>query len=431
MLNMIKELLENAGLDGWELTDTKTLAWEFYLIGRRLDQNRVRDVEHITVKAYQRSGDGQFLGSASGELPPTAGREEAERLIAQLKNSAALVRNPVYSLQEPDGAPCEKGQPLPDPAPIAKAFLDTLAVLPDTETAGLNSAEIFVEAVRRRLITSRGIDVESVYPSSMLEAVLNARKPGHEIELYRLLRSGSCGREETLRTLREALRFGEDRLRAVPTPALRQADVLFSTDAACQIYGWFIYRMDAALKYRGLSDWQIGEDIAPDAEGDRVTLRAVSFLPNSSENAAYDGEGARIRDEVIMEGNVPRRFLGNRQFSQYLGLEDSFIPGNYEVTGGTASCEALRAGDHLEVVEFSDFQTDPVTGDIAGEIRLGYLRRGGKTEIVTGGSVSGTMRDFVRTMRMSRESRQYNELLIPAVTLLRGVTVTGASAQGE
>ncbi len=43
-----------------------------------------------------------------------------------------------------------------------------------------------------------------------------------------------------------------------------------------------------------------------------------------------------------------------------------------------------------------------------------------------GGSVSGTMREFAATMRLSKERRQYNNYLIPAVTRLRGVTVTGA-----
>ena len=425
MLNVILEELKKASPFGWEVTDTQTLGWEFYLIRHRLDQNRVKRVEHIWVKVFEKSGDGQFLGSAAGEIPPTASREEAAKLIAQLKQNAALVKNPAYELNRPSGKAGEPAE-VPDPAPIAKEFLSVLSRLPETEKADLNSAEIFVSSIRRRLITSEGIDVTSVFPSSMLEAVLNARQDGHEIELYRMYESGACDGEETLRRLTETLRFGEDRLKAVPTPALGKADVLFSTDAAAEIYRWFILRMNAALKFRRLSDWEIGKDIAPEATGDKVTVRAVKELPNSSENAAYDGEGAPVRDEVMLENNVPRHFLGSRQFSQYLGLSDSFIPGNYAVSGGTAEEQELRAGDHLEIVEFSDFQVHPVTGDIAGEIRLGYLRRGGKTTVVTGGSVSGSMNDFVKTLRMSKESRQYNNTLIPSATMLKDVTVTGA-----
>ena len=78
------------------------------------------------------------------------------------------------------------------------------------------------------------------------------------------------------------------------------------------------------------------------------------------------------------------------------------------------------------MVEFSDFQTDAITGDIAGEIRLGYLHQGGKVTPVSGGSVSGNVRELLSGFRFSKETRQYDSLLIPAVTRIQGVTVTGA-----
>ena len=77
-------------------------------------------------------------------------------------------------------------------------------------------------------------------------------------------------------------------------------------------------------------------------------------------------------------------------------------------------------------MEFSDFQVDDVTGDIAGEIRLAYLHRDGKTVPVSGGSVSGNMNELVKGMQFSAERRQYNTLMIPAVTRLNGATVTCA-----
>ena len=77
-------------------------------------------------------------------------------------------------------------------------------------------------------------------------------------------------------------------------------------------------------------------------------------------------------------------------------------------------------------MEFSDFQVDSVTGDIFGEIRLAYLHDGDKTIPVSGGSISGSMNDFAGNMLMSEKSVQYNSMSIPALTLLHGVTVTGA-----
>ena len=166
--------------------------------------------------------------------------------------------------------------------------------------------------------------------------------------------------------------------------------------------------------------------MAENAVGDLITLTAVPSLPNSSRNFTFDAEGARVQETVQIENNVVKAFLGSRQYSRYLGLENSFQPGNLKVNGGKAGTEELRQGDYLEPVEFSDFQVNPLTGDIAGEIRLAFWHHGTEVTPVTGGSVSGNMKEFAKTIRFSRETRQYDWMEIPAVTRLKDVTVTGA-----
>ena len=293
---------------------------------------------------------------------------------------------------------------------------------PEKAWAELASDDELVSEIRRRFLNSEGVDVTAVYPSSMVEAVVNARRDGHEIELYRLYRSGTCDREQLTRDLAETMRYGRDKLTAEPTPALGKADVVLSTDAAREVYDYFISRLSAASVYRGISDWKIGDAVAPE----NLTLRTVPFLPNSSRNAAYDSEGARIRELTLIDSGKAVHYWGSRQFSQYLGLTDAFIASNFVVGGGTASAAEIRQGDYLEIVEFSDFQVDPMTGDIAGEIRLGYLHQGGRTVSVSGGSVSGNMKELAGSMIFSAESRQYDCMRIPAVTRLNGATVTGA-----
>ena len=425
MLNQLLEILRASGADAWEVTDRKERGWEFYFIRHQLDQNRCKEVETYQVKVYRRFEDGKFLGSAGAPVPPDASEEEMRRIVAGLCQDALYVRNPSYTLNQPADVPAEEESPVNLKA-VSEAFLKAMRSLPETDTEDLNSYEIFVSEIRRRFLSSEGIDVTAVYPSSTVEAVVNARRDGREIELYRLYTCGTCDPDQLARDLGETLRLGRDKLVAENTPAEGKADVVFSTDASCEIYNWFIDRMSASMVYRGISDWKIGQPIAGSFSGDKVTVRALRFLPNSSGNARFDEEGAPTRDMTILEDCVPAHFYGSRQFSQYLGLEDSFIPGNFEVTGGTASAEELRTGRFLEVVEFSDFQVDPLNGDMAGEIRLAYWHDGsGSVRPVSGGSVSGTLSELVSGLRCSKESRQYDTLRIPAVTRLQGVTVTG------
>ena len=425
MIEQIVAMLREKDLYGWELTQTVTLGWEFYFIRHELDQNRVKDVEHITLRVYQPSGEG-FIGSASAEIAPTADSEQARKLIDDLSYRATLVRNRTYTLNAP--AP---GQPVREEADIkdiCRGFISAVRALPETAGEDVNSYEVFASQVTRRLITSTGIDITESAPVSMLEAVVNARREGHEIEIYRNIRAGTCDAAAVTDTLKKAMIYGRDRLSARPTPALGTVDVLFSGTDARSLYEFFTDRMNAAMIYRRMSDWTVGQSVYTGGNGDRVTVKALKYLPNSSRNAGFDAEGAPIEDAVMIEAGVPKRILGGRMFSSYLNLEKSFIPGNTEVRGGTASEAELRSGRYLEAAEFSDFQVDPMTGDIFGELRLGYLHdeEGGVT-VVTGGSVSGSMFDLFPNMRFSAAQAQYDDMLIPALTRLYGVTLTGAA----
>ena len=421
-LDTLLSVLKSSGADAWEITDSEEKGWEFYFIRHSLDQHRTKYIRSFTVKVYRRFDD--CLGSAKANIPSDASEEEMRRTVDGLCRDASYVRNPFYTLNRPAEAEAEAVSEQIDPETVSGDFIRALASVPETENEDLNSYEIFVSSIRRRFLNSEGIDVTSVYPASMVEAVVNARRDGREIELYRMLKSGACDREQLVRELTEALAYGRDKLIASPTPALEKADVVFSTDPARELYCYFLSRLEAGMVYRGMSDWKIGDTVAPE----NLSLRAVRFLPNSSWNMPYDGEGAPIRDLALIDHGKAVSYWGTRQFSQYLKLDSSFDVYNFTVSGGTESAAELRGGDFLEVVEFSDFQVDEITGDIAGEIRLAYLHRGDKVIPVSGGSVSGSMPELAKTMRFSRESRQYNCHQIPSVTRLQGVTITGAES---
>ena len=424
MLDTIVALLKEAGVHAWELSDVRTRGWEFYFIRHQLDQNRAKDVESIQLKVYQLIEDGQFMGSASAELPPTATEAEARKLIQDLAYRATLVKNKPYTLNPP-----RAGEPMNapvDPAAIAGDFLRAMRDLPETQGEDVNSYEIFVSDKTRRFLNSEGVDLTERYPDSMIEVVVNARKDGHEIELYRNFCSGTCDAEGLKRDLAKAMAYGRDRLRTRPTPNLGTADVLFSGADACSIYDFFVDRCNASMVVRRLSDWEVGKPIAEEIRGDRVTVTACRELKNSSRNRGFDAEGAPIRDACLIREGVVEEILGGRMFSSYLGLENSFSPTNIQVSGGTRTEEELRRGPYLEAVEFSDFQVDPMTGDIFGEIRLAYWHDGETVTPVSGGSVSGSMHDYVKELYMSREQTQYDNMRIPALTLLKNVTVTGA-----
>ena len=72
MLDQIIRLLGESEADAWEVTETRTEGWDLYFIRHDLDQNRIRNTVHTTVRVFRCSGDRSMIGSASEELPPTA-----------------------------------------------------------------------------------------------------------------------------------------------------------------------------------------------------------------------------------------------------------------------------------------------------------------------------------------------------------------------
>ena len=425
MFETVRERLEKLGCDGWELTESVKRGWEFYFIRHQLDQNRVTEVKTVNVKLYKALEGGKFLGSASGEIPPTASEAEIDRALDTLLFQAGLVKNPYYRLQDRPVDIPERTEPV-DVEKIAEDFLRAFRAVRETETEDVNSYEIFVRDVSRHFLNSNGVQYTVRYPSSMIEVVVNARREGHEIELYRNYTSGTCDGEKLRRDVEKALRFARDRLVTEPTPRLADCDVILTTDDAVRVYGYFASRMTADMIYRRVSDWEKGKPVAESMTGDRVTLRAVSSLANSSADYPIDEEGAAIPDRVLIRDGVAESIWGHRQFCQYLGVEDGAICPNLAVDGGRKPEAELRRGDWLEVVEFSDFQVDAMSGSIAGEIRLGYLHRNGETRIVSGGSVSGQMAEVIPTMEFSSETEQYDTCVIPRVTRLKGLKITGA-----
>ena len=423
MFTKVKEKLQALGCEMYELTEMTVRAWEFYFIRHKLDQNRASCVKKLRVKVYRPLDEGKMLGSASGEINPTASDEELDQALKNLYYQASLVKNPAYTITDIPIPAIDRNSV--DVAAIAESFINAMQAVHETETERINSYEIFVREIQKRFENSNGVAFEVVYPDSMIEVVVNASKGEHEIELYRNYKSGVCNGEKLKRDVESALRFGKDRLIAEATPNLQKSDVVFSTEDAVQLYSYFAARRNASMLVMKLSDWVRGKAVADYTTGDRISIFAKAALDNSSDSYPVDEEGALIRERYLVRDGVAEEIWGNRQMSEYLGDKNNSIVHNFVVSGGTADEDVLHQGDYLELVEFSDFQVDEIGGDILGEIRLGYWHHDGKVDVITGGSVSGTMQDAIPSMRCSKETEQYNNIVIPKETRLYNLTITG------
>ena len=80
---------------------------------------------------------------------------------------------------------------------------------------------------------------------------------------------------------------------------------------------------------------------------------------------------------------------------------------------------------HVEVVAFSWFNPDGVTGEFASEIRLGYVVNGDKRTPFKGGMLVGNVLDALADVRWSAETGFYGDYQGPTTARFAQLTVAG------
>ena len=110
-------------------------------------------------------------------------------------------------------------------------------------------------------------------------------------------------------------------------------------------------------------------------------------------------------------------FTASQRYADYLSIPPSGDFGDVEVAAGTTPAAALLAEPYVEVVMFSWFNPNVITGDFASEIRLGYLVDGGKRTAFKGGMLVGNVLDAIADVRWSAETGFYGAYGIMVLTL--------------
>src|SRR5919204_370660 len=123
-----------------------------------------------------------------------------------------------------------------------------------------------------------------------------------------------------------------------------------------------------------------------------LTYARTRFANSRGAAGADDETAADLPFVVLVDGGRLARYWATKEYADYLGVKPTGALTNIDVRPGrTPDRDLLADGPVLEVVSFSWFNPDFVTGDFACEIRLGYERRGRTVRPVRGGAVQGNL----------------------------------------
>ena len=437
MLNLLLETLKTFEGVEYLIRENKTRRLESYNIKKQSEMQREVETTQLSLTLYvvfdekdETGEEKKYRGSYNTEIHPGTSADKLREIITEGVYASGFVKNAYYPLVSAAPPANVKSPPQIDPAK-ALAELQAAFYESDNHSAGhISYSEFYITHSDMRIINSSGVDVSFSTNNVFVETAVHMGAGSGEIEIsesYRFSLDMGIDAAALMLKGRVAQLFSTaaEKAVAVPTPTVSDINILLSGECLATYFSYYQESADASMVYQQLSTFKEGEQVQGGGTSDRINLVLDPLMQGSTNSRPYDELGLPLERHTIIADGKLLKYSGTTRFAYYLDIEPTGYINNIHVSGGTAKNADLRKEPYLELVSFSDFQANPITGDFGSEIRLGFYFDGVTTVPVTGGSISGNMAKVHDTLRMSVEQKQYNEYLGPATICIKGASISG------
>src|SRR3954452_4371364 len=427
---IVAALQARADILGWSVRMIRSRQVQLYAVPDAVESRRTTTSERYVIQVLRQTGEPDAARCGDGNATLLPG-DDIDAAIDAATLMAGLVQNQPYALPTPSPLP---DLPLADPKiqADAEATLDELLARLRAAAAAqphvlLTAAELYAEEQTTHLLNSRGIDATQTGTTIDMEWVLLCREAERAAESFVELRRRRVDDIDIVAEVTAGARQAADLLRAAAPPDYRGAVVLCGATLATFLNGGVLQTLaSAATKFGKLSRWEIGEPVfRGPAAGDPLTVFATRRLPFGVRAGRFDDEGQPAqRVELIRDGRLCA-FTANQRYADYLGIAATGDFGDIELPAGATPEATLRAEPYVEVVAFSWFTPNEITGDFSSEIRLGYLVEGDRRTPFRGGALVGNVIEALANARWSAETGFYGDYQGPRVARFGSLVVAG------
>ncbi len=437
MLNRIVEALNGrSDLAGWTVRHLCSRGAQVYAVPERIESQRLVNVERYKIDVLRQTSDPngkQSVGSGDATLLPG---EDIQAAIEKAVLTAGLVTNPVHGLPGPaplPDVPLVDADLQKDPSAVTQKMMEQVrAAASKTSDVYLTAAECFGEIHTTHLINSRGIDAEQESTQIQVEIVLHSERGESNSETFTEMgrrRVSDLNLEEEIeQRTRHTLDLFETT--APPSwqgPVVLRNQVLGMFMAGDNLNGGVLQTLgSAASKYAKTSPWEIGKSVfRGDVKGDPLTVWANRCIPFGTRSDRFDEEGLPAQRVALIRENELVAFAANQRYADYLNLPATGAFGGVELPPGQRASAALLAEPYVEIIQFSWFNPDLITGDFATEIRLGYLVQNGVRKPFRGGQLVGNYLDALADVHWSAETGFFGAHLGPHTARFNNLKIVG------
>ena len=422
MRDIILNALQALHIDSYQIVTNETESVELFFIRKTLDMRRAKHTTGYAVTVYRDfEAEGKpCRGMSQTQIFESMTTAEVEKSLKGAWFAAQFVKNPFFELYEG-----EKAAPVEMPSTLADRPLEENALImaealfaADTaEDAFINSAEIFAIKSRTSILSSAGVDVSYTRYEVKGEFVTQCREP-QDVEQYFQFDYADLNAAALTEKAQKAIAAVRDRAAAQKSPRAGTYSVVLSGDEVASLMEYYTERSLAPYVYARYSDWAVGKQVqGEDVQGEKLNL---TLLPT----APYSEEGIPMVERPLLADGELKLIYGANRFCQYLGIEPTGYYERVGVDNGTVPLKELQKGC-LCPVSFSGFVMDSFTGHFGGEIRLAYLYTEDGVEILTGGSINGSLSEKQGNLIFSTERYDTLNYTGPMAVRIDGVEVAG------
>ncbi len=428
---IIAALQARSDLQGWSVRHIATRGAQLYAVPATVEARRTVESERFVVKVVRHTpGPDAKPASGTGNVTLLPG-DDIPSALDRAALMAGLVHNPLYSLPRPSEIPeVSLVDPLiqNDPGPALDGLLTRLraaaATVPEVR---LTAAELFGEEQVTRLCTSRGIDATQTGTTIDFECVLLSQSGGREAESFLEMSRRRVADVDIEAEVAHQARYALDSLSAGPPRHYEGPVVIQGPALATVLNGGVLQTLGAGgAKYAKVSSWEISQSIfRREAEGDPLTVFANRRLPYGIRANRFDDEGHPAQRVALIRNNILQTFVANQRYADYLNIVPTGAFGDVELPPGTTPAAELLVEPYVEIVAFSWFNPDSITGEFSSEIRFGYIHEGGRRMPFKGGSLVGNLLQALANVRWSSETGFYGDYQGPTTARFGSLAVAG------
>ena len=418
MNTIVKLLQANSAVSDYKINIHRKETCELFYIHGKLETVRRADNCEKEVTVYVDhdgcKGDAQFY------VYPSTTEEQLTQRINEAVKKALLISNKAYSLPQAQTGEYTVESNFSDyeAADLAAMVSDAVFAANTLAGASLNSVEVFINKHTETVLNSRGLHKTQQRYDAMVEAIPTFNGAEQSVELYEQYNFSQFDKDGITAEIAGKLQEVKLRFEAVTPDSPLNCKIVLNKLELSELFWNIADDLNYSSVYSHSNLRSKGDYIQKDPTGDKIGITMFGQIPGCVGSSRFDNDGLALDSIRLVQDSQVINYYGSNRFGQYLGENPTGMLRCLSVDTGSADEAAFSAEPLLEIISMSGLQVDFYSDYIGGEIRLAYYHDGSKIIPVTGVSISGSLDEVLKDIRLSCKSGIYDNYQGPEKAIL-------------